>query len=131
MRQVEEGVEAVVRVLVVDDSPMIRKIVANSLTPEGFEVVGEAGNGTDAVRLYRELRPDLVTMDVTMPIKDGIEASREIKAFAPEARILLLSAMGDEDLLAQVREIGIDRSLKKPFKGPDLVQAVRGLLGPG
>lgn len=117
------------RVLIVDDSPMIRKLVAKALTPEGFEVAGEAANGAEAVRLFRELAPDLVTMDVTMPVKDGLEASREIREFAPGARILLLSAMGDGDLIEQARSIGVVDHVQKPFKGPELAQAARALLG--
>lgn len=116
------------RVLVVDDSPMVRKLIKKTLLPPDYEVVGEASNGEEAAKLYDQFLPDFVTMDVTMPIMDGLEASKKILQKNPKAKILLLSAMGDEDLVAQARSIGIKGNAKKPFKPDELLQAVQNLL---
>ncbi|MBC7217960.1 MAG: response regulator [Candidatus Caldatribacterium sp.] len=115
------------RVLVVDDSPLVRNMVKKACLGSEFEVVGEAKNGEEAVTLYRELLPDIVTLDVTMPVRDGLSAAREILAFDPRARILLLSAMGDEGLLAEARALGITSSLQKPFTPQALLSALQNL----
>jgi|UniRef100_A0A7V3YHW1 two-component system chemotaxis response regulator CheY len=115
------------RVLVVDDSPLVRNMVKKACLGSAFEVVGEARNGEEAVALYRELLPDIVTLDVTMPVKDGLSAAKEILAFDPHARILLLSAMGDEELLAEARTLGIMSSLQKPFTPQALLSALQDL----
>jgi len=115
------------KVLVVDDSPLVRNMVKKACMGSEFEVVGEAKNGEEAVRSYRELNPDIVTLDVTMPVKDGLKAAEEILACNPEARILLLSAMGDEGLLEKARKMGIASSLQKPFTAPVLLEALRAL----
>lgn len=117
------------RVLVVDDSPLVRNMVKKACTGSDFEVVGEAKNGEEAVYLYQQLAPDIVTMDVTMPVKDGLQAAQEILAIDPKARILLLSAMGDEHLLERARSMGITASLQKPFTTQVLLEALERLVG--
>jgi len=84
------------RVLVVDDAAFMRKVVSDALASGGHEVVGEAGNGTEAVQRYQELSPELVTLDITMPEKDGLEALGEIISIDPGARVLMCSALGQE-----------------------------------
>ena len=84
------------RVLVVDDAAFMRKVVSDALASGGHEVVGEAGNGAEAVKRYQELSPELVTLDITMPEKDGLEALGEIISLDPAARVLMCSALGQE-----------------------------------
>ena len=95
----ERRTEMAKRVLVVDDANFMRMIVKDTLTPNGFEIAGEATNGAEAVTKYAELKPDLVTMDITMKVKDGLEAAREILAADPNARIVMVTALGQEKML--------------------------------
>ncbi|MEN3185114.1 MAG: response regulator [Atribacterota bacterium] len=115
------------RVLVVDDSPLVRNMVKKACMGSKFEVIGEAKNGEEAVALYRELNPDIVTLDVTMPVKDGLQAAEEILMLNPEAKILLLSAMGDENLLKKAMNMGIHVSLQKPFTAQRLLEVLEDL----
>ncbi len=82
------------RILVVDDTTLMRMIVEDTLTPEGFEIVGEACNGNEAVAEYERLKPDLVTMHITTREKDGVAAAREILTRAPDARIVMVTPLG-------------------------------------
>ncbi|WP_448379405.1 response regulator [Fervidobacterium sp.] len=117
------------KVLIVDDSPLVRNLVKKALSQRNdFNVVGEASNGKEAVELAMKLEPDIITLDVTMPIMDGLEAAKKILSVKNSIRILLLSAMGDDDLLNQAREIGIRHSLQKPFKNEQLLDAINKLL---
>ena len=102
------------RVLVVDDSPFSQMVVKQALPADIFEICGVAETGREGVAMYRTLQPDAVTMDVNMPDMDGLTCSRKILDFDPEARILLLSSMRDEALVAQGKMIGISIFLQKP-----------------
>lgn len=84
-------------ILAVDDSPIIRKLIKKALEPEGF-MISEAKNGKEAVELYPKLKPDIITMDVTIPVMDGITAAKRVKRINPNQKIIMLSAMGDRDL---------------------------------
>src|SRR3712207_3022966 len=84
------------RVLVVDDAAFMRKMVTDALTKGGHEVVGEAGNGVEAIDRYRDLKPDLMTLDITMPEKDGLAALKEIMELDPSAKVVMCSALGQE-----------------------------------
>jgi two-component system chemotaxis response regulator CheY len=95
-----------VRVLVVDDSGFMRKRIVQDLTGHGHEVVGEAKSGAEAVEMYSALKPDVVTMDITMRDKDGITAAREILGNDPDARIIFLTILKDEKYKAEARELG-------------------------
>jgi len=117
-----------IKVMAVDDSPVTRKMIKKALEPEGFEVIGEAGNGKDAVELYRQLNPDIITMDVTMPIMDGLEAALTIKQEKPEQKIIMLSAMSDQDIVAQAMSRGINHFCSKPFKAEDMVDKILEVL---
>ena len=105
------------KIMVVDDSPTIHVIIEKALKANGFEVCCHAKNGEEAVGLYNSHQPDIITMDITMPIKDGLMASREILEKNPNAKILMLSAMGDDELIQEAKGIGITQFMKKPFKG--------------
>lgn len=94
------------RVLVVDDSSMMRKMIAKLLQPPGHEVVGQAKNGLEAIELYKSLRPDIVTMDITMRDMDGLEAAKEILRYDESAHIIFLSNLDEEKYRDEVERLG-------------------------
>jgi two-component system chemotaxis response regulator CheY len=118
------------KILIVDDSPFIYKAIA-SLLPGSYEVCGHAKNGKEGAQLYFDLAPDLVTMDITMPIMDGLSASREILSKDSQARIVMLSAMGDDQLIKEAKALGIKVFLRKPFKAEALAAALAKALSAG
>jgi two-component system chemotaxis response regulator CheY len=112
------------KVLIVDDASFIRASLKMMLERNGFEVVGEAENGTTALLKYNELKPDLVTMDITMPIMDGIAALKAIKQVDPQAKVVMISAMGQERFVKDAIVAGACGFILKPFNEE---QVVRGL----
>jgi len=118
-----------IRVMSVDDSPITRKMIRKALEPEGFQVVGEGGNGREALDLYAKLQPDIITMDVTMPIMDGLDAAGAIKKINPAQRIIMLSAMGDADIIADAKSRGINHFCNKPFKPEEMIVKVLEVMG--
>lgn len=112
------------RVLVVDDAAFMRKVVSDALASGGHEVVGEAGNGTEAVQRYQELSPELVTLDITMPEKDGLQALGEIISIDPGARVLMCSALGQEAKVIESIQKGAKDFVVKPFQPAQLLEAV-------
>jgi two-component system chemotaxis response regulator CheY len=114
------------RVLVVDDSAFMRNLLKQVLAGE-HEVVGEAENGVEAVELYRELQPDVVTMDIVMPIRDGIEATAEIKSFDPSAVVVMCTSVGQEEKMRAAVQAGADGYITKPFQKPNVLQAIADL----
>ena len=113
------------RVLVVDDAAFMRKMVTDALASGGHEVIGEAGNGAEGVEQFQELRPDLVTLDITMPEKDGLEALKEIMALDPSARVIMCSALGQESKVLESIKLGAKDFVVKPFE-QDRVNAAVG-----
>jgi two-component system chemotaxis response regulator CheY len=103
------------RIVVVDDAAIIRLMLKKILESDEYEVVGEAGNGAEAVQKYEELKPDLVTMDITMPDMDGIQAVKEIKKMDPNAKIVMCSAMGQKMMVLEAIEAGAASFIVKPF----------------
>ena len=116
------------RVLVVDDANFMRMVVKDSLEPQGFEIVGEALNGAEAVTKYGELKPDLVTMDITMKVKDGLEAAKEILTAHPDARIVMVTALGQEKMLLDSIALSVRDFVMKPFTSERILSAVRKAL---
>ncbi|MBI5509774.1 MAG: response regulator [Deltaproteobacteria bacterium] len=116
------------RVLVVDDAIFMRNMIKDIFANEAFEVVGEAANGVEAVEKYRELKPDLTTMDIVMPFKSGIEATKEILAFDREAVIIMCSALGQESLVMEAIDAGAADFVVKPFKPEDVTRVVHKVL---
>lgn len=116
------------RILIVDDATFMRMMVKNILVPRGFEIAGEAANGIEAVEKYVELKPDLVTMDITMREKDGIEAAREIIQRDPDARIIMVTALGQEKMLLDSFQIGVRDFVVKPFAPERIVSAAEKAL---
>lgn len=110
------------KVLVIDDSPFVFKAVSKALEGTEWEVVGHGLDGQLGIDKYIETRADVITLDVTMPVMDGLECARKLFEINPNIRIIMLSAMGDETLLNQAREIGIRHFLTKPFQPAALQQ---------
>ncbi|HKL48486.1 MAG TPA: response regulator [Desulfuromonadales bacterium] len=117
------------KVLIVDDALFMRNLLGDILERNGFQVVAQATNGEEAVELYREHRPDLVTMDIVMPLKSGIEALEEIITEDPEARIVMCSALGQEALVLEAVQGGARDFIVKPFKEERVVEVVRRICG--
>jgi two-component system, chemotaxis family, chemotaxis protein CheY len=115
-------------VLIVDDALFMRMMIKDILSKDGFEIVGEAENGVEAVKKYAELHPDLVTMDIVMPEMDGIEAVRNIIKIDPAAKVLMCSAMGQQPLVVEALEAGAKDFIIKPFQPAKVVEAVRKAL---
>lgn len=113
-----------VKVMAVDDSPISRKMIKKALEPEGFLIIGEAGNGKEAVELYPQVQPDVITMDVTMPVMDGLDAASIIKQINASQKIIMLSAMGDNDIINDAKSRGINDICSKPFKAPELIEKI-------
>jgi two-component system chemotaxis response regulator CheY len=116
-------------VLVCDDAIFMRTMIGDILTQAGFEIVGEAESGLQAVQKYRELKPDLVTMDIVMPDMGGIEAVREICKQDPDAKILMCSAMGQQALVVEAIQAGAKDFVVKPFQPSRVLEAVQRVLG--
>jgi two-component system chemotaxis response regulator CheY len=116
-------------VLVCDDAVFMRTMISDILTQAGFDIVGEAESGTQAVEKYRALKPDLVTMDIIMPDMGGIEAVRAITDFDPQARVLMCSAMGQQALVAEAIQAGAKDFVVKPFQPSRVLEAVQRVLG--
>ncbi len=111
------------RVMIVDDALFMRNMLRGILEEDGYEVVAEAADGGEAVITYRDVRPDIVTLDIIMPVKNGIEALREIMAMDPNARVVICSAVGQESLVQKAQDVGARDFILKPFN-PDRVKEV-------
>ncbi|WP_066872217.1 response regulator [Clostridium mediterraneense] len=116
------------RVLIVDDAAFMRMMVKDILSKNGFEVVGEASNGLKAIEMYKQERPDVVTMDITMPEMDGIEAVKAIKQFDPAAKIIMCSAMGQQSMVMDAIKAGAKDFIVKPFQADRVLEAVNKAL---
>jgi two-component system chemotaxis response regulator CheY len=116
------------RVLVVDDAVFMRKMVSDALTKQGHEVIGEASNGAEAIVRYAELKPDITTLDITMPEKDGVEALRDIMSSDPAARVIMCSALGQESKVLEAIKAGAKDFVVKPFQPDRLGAAVEKAL---
>ena len=108
------------RVLVVDDAAFMRKMVSDALTSGGHEIVGEASNGVEAFSQFQALKPDVMTLDITMPEKDGLAALKDILAFDPTAKVVMCSALGQESKVLESIKAGAKDFVVKPFQ-PDRV----------
>ncbi|MBM7560772.1 response regulator [Fusibacter tunisiensis] len=117
------------RILIVDDAVFMRKLLGDVLNKAGYEVVGEASNGGEALEKYRDLKPDLVTMDITMPEVDGIEGLKRIKKEFPDATVLMCSAMGQESMVIDSVKSGARGFIVKPFVADKVIYEVSKLIG--
>ena len=116
------------RVLIVDDAAFMRSTIRMMLERNGIEVAGEAENGVTAIRRYDELQPEVVTMDITMPDMDGIRAVKEIMQHSPDAKIIMVSAIGQERLVREAILSGAKGFIVKPFEEAALIGSIRKLL---
>ena len=112
------------RVLIVDDAAFMRMTIKNMLANYEYEIVGEAENGLEAVEKYKQLSPDIVTMDITMPELDGIQALRMIKEINPAASVVMISALGQESKMKEAIIYGAKGFIVKPFKEEILLSAL-------
>jgi two-component system, chemotaxis family, chemotaxis protein CheY len=112
------------RVLVVDDAAFMRKMVSDALTKGGHDVVGEAGNGVEAVARFQELKPEVMTLDITMPEKDGLAALKDIMELEPSARVIMCSALGQESKVIESIRAGAKDFVVKPFQPARVLEAV-------
>ena len=117
------------RVLVTADTAFMRMTLRNVLEKNGFEVVGEAADGEESVALYQELRPDVVTMDITMPKMDGITAIKKILEIDPNAKVIVCSAMGQKPMVIEALNAGAKDFLVKPFQPERIIEALRKVAG--
>lgn len=115
-------------VLVVDDALFMRVTIGNMLKEWGFEIIGEASNGKEAVKLYDELKPDLVTMDVTMPVMTGIEAVKIIADKDPKAKVIMITALGQQKKIKAAIESGAKDFITKPFQPEQLKKVAFNVL---
>ena len=112
------------KVLIVDDAAFMRMMLKDILTKNGYEVAGEAENGKVAVSMYQELKPDVTTMDITMPEMDGISAVKEIKKANPGAKIVMVSAMGQQAMVIEAIQAGAADFIVKPFQPDRVLEAL-------
>ena len=110
------------RVLIADDSKLMRQILARILSGAGYAVAGEAKNGREAVSLYQKFKPDIVTMDIVMPGLDGLQALKVIKALDPNARVVMVSSIGQQDVIMEAIRAGAKDFLIKPFRRSQVVK---------
>lgn len=116
------------KVLIVDDAAFMRISLKTMLVKNGFEVIGEAKNGVSAILKYKQYNPDVVTMDVTMPDMDGIEALKEIKKYDSKAKIVMITAMGQKTMVKKAVLSGAKSFIVKPFKEEQLVETLNKVL---
>jgi two-component system chemotaxis response regulator CheY len=112
------------KVLIVDDAAFMRMMLRDILAKNGFEVVGEADNGKVAVQMYSDLKPDVVTMDITMPEMDGIAAVKKIKEADPAAKVVMVSAMGQQAMVIEAIRSGAADFIVKPFQPDRVLEAL-------
>lgn len=117
------------RVLIVDDAAFMRMMIKDILGKNGYEIAGEAENGAVAVDKYKEIKPDIVTMDITMPEMDGIAAVKAIMAFDPAARVIMCSAMGQQSMVIDAIQAGAKDFIVKPFQPERVLEAVAKAIG--
>ncbi len=116
-------------ILIVDDAAFMRMMLKDILVKSGYNVVGEAENGVKAIEKYKELQPDLVTLDITMPDMDGISALKGIKEVDADARVIMCSAMGQQAMVVEAIQQGAKDFIVKPFQADRVIEAIKKILG--
>jgi len=117
------------KVLIVDDAAFMRMMIKDILVNNGYEVIGEANNGIKAIEMYKKERPDVVTMDITMPDMDGIAAVKEIRKIDPTAKIIMCSALGQQTMVMDAIQAGARDFIVKPFQPDRVLEALRKAIG--
>lgn len=111
-------------VLIVDDAMFMRTVLKKMLQDEGYEVIGEGGNGDEAIKLAKELKPDVITLDITMPERDGISSIEDILEESPKSIIIMCSAMGQQSMVVDAIKKGAKDFIVKPFEKTRVLQAI-------
>ena len=117
-----------VKVLIVDDSGYMRQVIRKYLEPKGFVIVGEAADGWEAIQLFDQLRPDVVTMDISMKKLGGIEATKKIKAMDPKAKVIMVSALGESRFIKEAIKAGANDFIIKPFAEERLIGSISNII---
>ena len=117
------------RILITDDALFMRVTLKTLLTANGYEIAGEAANGQEAVEKYAACRPDLVLMDITMPIMDGISATRSIRKSDPAANVVMCTAMGQKNMVMEALQAGAKDFIIKPFQPDRVLESIKKLIG--
>ncbi|GAC43139.1 response regulator [Paenibacillus popilliae] len=117
------------RILIVDDAAFMRMMIRDILTKNGYDVVGEASDGAQAVEKYKEHKPDLITMDITMPEMDGIAALKEIRKLDPNVKVIMCSAMGQQAMVIDAIQAGAKDFIVKPFQADRVIEAIKKTMG--
>ena len=117
------------KILIVDDAPIIRLMLKDILVANGYQVVGEGNDGNEGVQLYKDLKPDVVTMDITMPEKDGIEALQEILEVNENAKVIVITAIDQRESLMEAIRAGATDYIIKPFETDRVLSAIRKAFG--
>ena len=127
---IKEGIRKMGKsILICDDAAFMRMMLKDILLKEGYEVIGEAVNGADGVEKYNSLKPDLVTMDITMPEMDGIAALKAIKQCDASAKVIMCSAMGQQAMVVESIQAGARDFIVKPFQKDRVVEAIKKAIG--
>jgi two-component system, chemotaxis family, chemotaxis protein CheY len=119
------------RILVVDDALFMRKLIRDALDPYGFTIVGEAENGQQGVAMFRDLKPDIVTLDIVMPEMDGLQALAALKQENRDARVIMITALEQRDLMLEAVRLGATDFIVKPFSEDRVLSAIEKALGRG
>jgi len=115
-------------VLIVDDALFMRKLIRDALEPLGFSICGEAGDGDKAVAMFRELRPDITTLDIVMPVADGLSALAGIRQIDPKAKVIMVTAVDQREAMLRAMHLGVSDFIVKPFDADRIVAAVEKAL---
>lgn len=126
--EVVEKADSKGRIMIVDDSALIRKMLRALVETNGYTVVAEATNGQEAVDMYESVKPDLVTLDITMPVMDGVTALKEIKAMDPKSKVLMITAAGQQDKVVEALKSGAEQFIMKPFKEDEVIKNLESTL---
>jgi len=118
-----------IKIMITDDALFMRVTLKNILVANGYDVVAEATNGQEAVEKYAAVRPDLVLMDITMPIMDGIAATRTIKSAYPQATVVMCTAMGQKNMVIEAIQAGAKDFIVKPFQPDRVLESIKKLVG--
>lgn len=116
------------KILMVDDSKTSRKILKGILEDDGHEIIGEAANGEEGISRFKELQPDIVTMDITMPVMDGLEALRQIMDIDKNAKVIMVTAAGQKSKMVDAVKYGAVEFLAKPFEAAQIIEIIHKVL---
>nr|WP_188540724.1 response regulator [Paenibacillus segetis] len=116
------------KIMIVDDTEFMRRVLKNILIASGYDVVAEGSNGAEAVQLYKLVRPDLVTLDITMPVLDGLAALSEIKRIDSQAKVIMCSAMGQKNMVVEAIMAGAKDFIVKPFNEERVAETIHKAL---